>query len=54
MSKIIKRSVYNIIQSSVESYQNLEDSTLYLAEKVLDGFITKELDSIICEEILLT
>eukprot|EP00347_Sterkiella_histriomuscorum_P002882 403366433 len=54
MSKIIKRSVYSIIQTSVESYQTLEDTTLYLAEKVLDGYIQKQLDNVICEEIVLT
>lgn len=54
MSKILKRMVYGVIQSSVESYQTLEDNTLYLAERVLDGYVKKNLDFIICEEIVLT
>ena len=54
MSKVLKRGLYQIIQQSVDVIYNLEEDTISMANRVLDGFILKEIDFTVCEEIIVT
>lgn len=54
MSKVIKRSLYQVIQHSINAFYLLEEDTISMANRVLDGFILHTIDDLICQEIVVT
>jgi hypothetical protein len=51
MNRVIKKDLYQIIQSSVDTIYNIEEDTIGLANNVLDTFILKQIDGILYEEV---
>jgi len=54
MGKVLKRSLYQVIQSSINAFYQLEEDTISMANRILDSFILSTLDDIVCSEILTT